>query len=189
MDRMNYYGAKEIAESFRTVRKNTLKIAEEIPEDQYGFRPAPDMRTLAQMLVHISNIHRFQFVLHRDAKRSTLAGFDFQSFISPILADEQKTFTKAQIVQRLREGGEEFAKWVDGLSDSFLGEVVTMPPGGQPPSRTRFDMIISVKEHEMHHRGQLMLIERMIGIVPHLTREMQARMAQMQAAQAPAGKG
>ncbi len=33
----------------------------------------------------------------------------------------------------------------------------------------------------MHHRGQLMLIERMIGIVPHLTREMQARMAQVQA--------
>ena len=29
----------------------------------------------------------------------------------------------------------------------------------------------------MHHRGQLMLIERMIGIVPHFTREMQARFA------------
>jgi uncharacterized damage-inducible protein DinB len=39
-------------------------------------------------------------------------------------------------------------------------------------------MILSVKEHEMHHRGQLMLIERLIGIIPHLTREMQARMAQ-----------
>jgi uncharacterized damage-inducible protein DinB len=38
-------------------------------------------------------------------------------------------------------------------------------------------MILSVKEHEMHHRGQLMLIERMIGIVPHLTRDMQARFA------------
>jgi uncharacterized damage-inducible protein DinB len=38
-------------------------------------------------------------------------------------------------------------------------------------------MILSVKEHEMHHRGQLMLIERMVGIVPHLTREMQSRMA------------
>jgi hypothetical protein len=59
-----------------------------------------------------------------------------------------------------------------------------MPPGGSPPSRTRFDMIISVKEHEMHHRGQLILIERMIGITPHLTRAQQERMAAMQAAQA-----
>jgi uncharacterized damage-inducible protein DinB len=29
----------------------------------------------------------------------------------------------------------------------------------------------------MHHRGQLMMIERMIGVVPHLTRSMQARRA------------
>jgi uncharacterized damage-inducible protein DinB len=38
-------------------------------------------------------------------------------------------------------------------------------------------MIMSLKEHEMHHRAQLMLIERMIGIVPHLTRQMQERFA------------
>ena len=29
----------------------------------------------------------------------------------------------------------------------------------------------------MHHRAQLMVIERLLGIVPHLTRERQARMA------------
>jgi uncharacterized damage-inducible protein DinB len=57
-----------------------------------------------------------------------------------------------------------------------------MPPGGHPPSRSRFDMLIGVKEHEMHHRGQLMLIERMLGITPHLTRDAQARMAATQAA-------
>jgi uncharacterized damage-inducible protein DinB len=52
-----------------------------------------------------------------------------------------------------------------------------MPQGANPASRTRFDMLLSVKEHEMHHRAQLMLIERMIGIVPHLTRDMQASFA------------
>jgi hypothetical protein len=29
----------------------------------------------------------------------------------------------------------------------------------------------------MHHRAQLMVVERMVGMVPHLTREQQARMA------------
>ena len=43
-------------------------------------------------------------------------------------------------------------------------------------------MILSVKEHEMHHRGQLMLIERLLGVVPHLTREMQSRLATAAAA-------
>jgi uncharacterized damage-inducible protein DinB len=41
-------------------------------------------------------------------------------------------------------------------------------------------MLLSPKEHEMHHRAQLMLVERMLGIVPHLTREQQARMAAME---------
>ena len=45
-------------------------------------------------------------------------------------------------------------------------------------------MLLGVKEHEMLHRGQLMLLERMIGLAPHLTRRMQARMSQMQATQA-----
>ncbi len=38
-------------------------------------------------------------------------------------------------------------------------------------------MILSAKEHEMHHRAQLMVFERMLGLVPHLTRERQARTA------------
>jgi uncharacterized damage-inducible protein DinB len=53
-----------------------------------------------------------------------------------------------------------------------------MPQGAMPASKSRFEMILSVKEHEMHHRGQLMLIERLLGVVPHLTREREARMAQ-----------
>ncbi len=35
----------------------------------------------------------------------------------------------------------------------------------------------------MHHRGQLMVVERMLGITPHLTRQMEERIAAMQSAQ------
>jgi uncharacterized damage-inducible protein DinB len=34
-------------------------------------------------------------------------------------------------------------------------------------------MLIGSKEHEIHHRAQLMVIERLLGIVPHLTRNHQ----------------
>src|SRR5437870_1410065 len=56
-------------------------------------------------------------------------------------------------------------------------ERVQYPAGMSPASKTRFEMLMGVKEHEMHHRAQLMLIERLVGIVPHLTRQMQERMA------------
>jgi uncharacterized damage-inducible protein DinB len=59
---------------------------------------------------------------------------------------------------------------------------VTFPAGMTPAVKTRFEMLLGAKEHEMHHRGQLMLIERMLGIVPHLTRQMQERMAAVRSA-------
>ena len=40
---------------------------------------------------------------------------------------------------------------------------------------------MSVKEHEMHHRSQLMLIQRLLGQVPPLTRQRQAQMAALAA--------
>ncbi len=174
---MNHYGGKQLAASSRTVRKNTLQIAEDIPDDKYGFRAAPDTRTVAELLTHIALANAFQEEVHAKQKLQTLAGFDFPGLMQRMAAEEKKPRTKAQIIELLRTRGEAWATWLEGLGDDFLAENVSMPPGGNPASRTRFDMLLSVKEHEMHHRGQLMLIERIIGIVPHLTRERQARTA------------
>jgi uncharacterized damage-inducible protein DinB len=183
---MNYYGAADLAAGFRTVRKNTLIIAEEIGEQHYGFRATPDTRTIAQTLVHIAMVTKLPEQIHAVEKRTSLEGFDFPSFLGRVIAEEQATRTKAQIVDLLRANGDHFAAWLDTLSDDFLAQRVTMPPGMTPASRTRFEMLLGAKEHEMHHRAQLMLLERLVGIVPHLTREMQARMAAMQAAKVSA---
>jgi len=177
---MTYYGAKDLAESFRTVRKNTILVAEDIPEDKYRFRPANDVRTVEKLLTHIALTSRFQLRIHSD-KLTTLEGFNFPARMQEMAAEEAKQRTKAQVIELLRTEGEKWAAFVEGCSDEFLGQTILMPPGGAPPQRTRFDMMLSVKEHEMHHRGQLMLIERIVGIVPHLTRQVQERMARMQA--------
>ncbi len=184
MNVMTYYGGKELAASFRTVRGNTIKIAEDIPEEKYSFSPAAGVKTVAQILTHIVFGTKFNEQINRIERRTTMAGFDFPKFMAENNPDLEKTRTKAELVKLLRERGDDFAGWLEGLSEDFLGESVSMPPGGTPPSRTRFDMILSVKEHEMTHRAQLMLIERMLGITPHLTREQQARMAAMQQAAA-----
>jgi uncharacterized damage-inducible protein DinB len=174
---MVYYGAKELADSFRTVRKNTVTIAEDIGEEHYGFRAAPDTRTVAQMLVHIAVTPGLMERIHGVERRTKLEGFDFPSAFANMIAEEQKPRGKAEIVALLNAEGERFAKWMDGLSEDFLAEIVTMPPGMTPPTKSRFEMILGMKEHEMHHRAQLMLMERMVGVVPHMTRAMQARMA------------
>src|SRR5215472_17593242 len=44
-DPMTEYGGKELAEAFRTVRKNTIQIAEDIPEAEYSLEAAPEVRS------------------------------------------------------------------------------------------------------------------------------------------------
>jgi uncharacterized damage-inducible protein DinB len=175
---MTYYGAGELAESFKTVRKNTLQVAEDIPENKYSFKAADDVRTVEKLLTHIALATRFQYLVHSE-KRTTMEGFNFPALFQELTAEEAKPRTKAEVITLLRNEGEKWTGFVAGLSEEFLGQTITMPPGGTPPARSRFDMIMSAKEHEMHHRGQLMLIERILGIVPHLTRQMQERMARM----------
>ena len=85
---------------------------------------------------------------------------------------------KDAIVKALRDNGDRMSAFLGGLSEETLQETVSFPPPIQPPTKTRFEMLLGIKEHEMHHRAQLMLIERMIGIVPHLTRAREAFRAQ-----------
>jgi uncharacterized damage-inducible protein DinB len=178
---VTYYGAADLAAAFRQVRSNTLQIAEEIPEDKYDFRAVTETRSVGQLLVHIAVAPRFQLHVHRN-RISDFQNLNFLELIGPMAAEETKPRTKAEIVALLKSEGEAFASFVDGVAEGFLAEIVKMPQGAQPPTKTRFEMMMSAKEHEMHHRGQLMVLQRMIGLTPHLTRQMQERMASRAAA-------
>ena len=146
---MTYYGGKELAAAFRTVRKNTVQIAEEIPENKYDFKPAPEARSIAQTLAHIALSPGFQLHIHAN-KIDDVMKVNFPELMQKFGAEEAKPRTKAELIAFLKSEGEKFSSYLEGLSDSFLAE-------------------------------------RVIGVVPHLTRQMQERMAQMQAAQQSAG--
>ena len=81
----------------------------------------------------------------------------------------------------LRSRGESFAARLETLTPEMLSEMVTVADGSG--AKSRFEQLLGVKEHEMHHRAQLMLIERQLGIVPHLTRQFNERIAKMRVAQ------
>jgi len=169
---MGTYGSKEMAASFRTVRKNTIQIAEDIPEDKYDFVGAPDTMSVAATLKHLVYSPGLYETIHGGAGVSTMVGFDFPVALGKMREAEQVTRSKAEIVGLLKSEGERFAAWLESLSPEHLAETFTDGTGAQ---RTRLESLLSPKEHEMHHRGQLMLMERMLGIVPHVTRARQQR--------------
>ena len=178
---MTHYGGKELASAFRTVRKNTIQVAEDIPESKYNFVAAPEVRSVARMLTHVAIATRIFEDVHKK-RLTTLVGFDFFGILDRFAAEEAKPRSKAQIVDLLRTEGEQFAAWMETLTPEFLQEAVLEPDG--KTAKSRFERLLGAKEHEMHHRGQLMLIQRQLGIVPHLTRQFNERIAQMRAAKA-----
>jgi len=179
---MTAYSGKELANAFRTVRKNTVQVAEDIPESQYGHVAAPECKSVGRMLTHIAVAQGFWDEIHRKQRRTTMQGIDFVAMGERAEANESKPRSKAEIVELLRTEGEQFAAWLETLTPEFLAEMVT--EGDGKTARSRFESLLGVKEHEMHHRAQLMLIERQLGIVPHLTRQRNERVAQMRAAKA-----
>ena len=182
---MTYYGGKDLAQAFLTVRNNTIQVAKDIPEAQYDFKASPDTRSVRDMLVHIVLAMTFANEVHRK-NVSDLTTVDWPEVKARVNAEQAKPRTKAEIIALLEQDAADFSSFLEGLDDAFLGEILPMFPGATPATKSRFEMLLGVKEHEMHHRSQLMLIERILGIVPHLTRQREERMAQMQAAQAQA---
>ncbi|MGO4211721.1 DinB family protein [Terriglobus sp. 2YAB30_2] len=165
---MNLYGPKQLADSIRAVRRNTVSIAEDVHEDDYLFRPAGDSRSVAEILIHIAFFSNFDYLFHEEKHMTTIEAFDFGKFLRDSESREKRLHTKSKLIELLRASGESWAEWVEFLPERFLTEGVAQRDG---TLKTRFEMILRTKEHELHHLGQLAVIARMLGIA--LSRELE----------------
>jgi len=164
---MNLYGPKQLADGIRTVRQNVVLIAEDIHEDDYLFRPSVGSRSVAEILTHIAFFSNFDYLFHAEEHATTVEAFDFGQFLNDGETQEKRHDAKSRVIESLRSSGESWAEWVEFVPEPFLAETVAQRDG---TFKTRFEMILGSKEHEMHHLGQLTVIERMLGSIPHLTR-------------------
>jgi uncharacterized damage-inducible protein DinB len=181
---MTYYGAQHLADAFRTVRRNTIQTAQDIPDDRYAFTPADGAMTVAAVLAHVAASTNFHHMVHGVDRKTQLSMEDFGAYMAQARQIEAALTTKTAIVDALSTRGDQFSAWLETLTESDLAEHVHFPAGLQPPSKSRFEMLLGAKEHEMHHRAQLMVVQRMLGITPHLTRRRQEAMAARAAAAA-----
>ena len=163
---MSLYGIRQLVGSMRAVRKNTILMADDIPEAKYAFRATPETRSVAETLVHIAWLWSADREMHEERRLESLEGFDFGALLATSAAEERVVRSKAEILDLLRVEGDRAARWVEGLSDGFLLERVRLPGGG---SVSRFEMLLGTKEHELQHRAQLTVLDRLLGIVPRFT--------------------
>jgi uncharacterized damage-inducible protein DinB len=126
------------------------------------------------MLAHVAVSTWWPMQVHKVEHLSSIGGGTFMGYMKKSGEMAAALTTKDQIVAALRANGETFAAFLESLDDATLEELVSFPEMVSAKPKSRFEMLLGTKEHEMHHRAQLMLIERLLGIVPHLTRNRQA---------------
>ena len=171
---MSLYGISQLADSFRNVRRNTIQLAEEIPEADYAFRPSPASRSVAETLVHIAWLGGADRVMHEGTPLGSFEGFDFAAFLESSEIEENRQRSKAEILELLRTEGDRWLAWIEQLPEGFLAEPFRLPDG---MTVTRFELLLGSKEHELQHRAQLTVIQRLLGLVPHFTRALPPRKA------------
>ena len=157
------YTGQDFARSFRTVRKKPSMSPTTFPPISGHSRAAPGTRSIGETLAHIAALTHAPRQMHFVERRTWYAPADFGPYYAAAGAYEQTLTSREAILKALEANGEQFARDLEAERDEELAKVVQFGAPIQPSSKTRFEMLLGVKEHEMHHRGQLMLLQRLVG--------------------------
>jgi uncharacterized damage-inducible protein DinB len=154
-----------LIESWSEVRAGLIKEASQIPEGQFSFRATSDTRTVTEVLQHIV---QSQKMLVGEACRAetNLRRQSFADHINEYAPEVADVKDKNGLLELLRSSMETSEASIrscgQGLQDTmqrFDGKEVS-----------KLDFLNFAVAHEMYHRGQLTVYERLLGIEPALTR-------------------
>src|SRR5678816_3892609 len=110
---MTYYSGPDLARSFRVVRNNTVQIAQEIPEEQYGFRVTAETRTVAELLAHIAAQSGYHHRLHGVDKLSEFTFEAWGRYQQDVTALERADDIVLCGQAALERQGDAFASWLE----------------------------------------------------------------------------
>lgn len=166
---------KMILDSFKAVRANTIEVARDIPAEKYDFRPAEGTGNVLELFQRLLRLTEMltNVALHKgDVKFDPERVEEF--FKRFTWTDPGSVTTKEQVVEALQRSMDEIECRLMAAEEGFLGQTMVAPDG---ITKERLWIVNNAKEQEMAIRAQLMLIERLLGIVPHTTRRQQEREA------------
>ena len=149
--------AAEVLLPFDGLEKKVIALAKAIPEDKYGWRPGPGVRSVKEVLLHIAFGNALQLHITSGASRDEIA-----KEIESHTKFETEALTKDQVIAKLTDSFAEVRKTMEGASAGALSRDVDF--FGQ--KTTVRGMLTEIDTHIAEHMGQLIAYSRMNGIVP-----------------------
>jgi uncharacterized damage-inducible protein DinB len=140
------------------------RLAEAIPAEKYTWRPAPDVRSFAEVFLHVAAAN---FNLYKLVGTPPPAGFDVKGF-------EKSTTDKAKVMATLKDSFAHAKKAITTMGDADLDKSMDWFGG----KNTERGILLFIVRHAAEHLGQSIAYARFVGISPPWTEDMQKKPAE-----------
>jgi uncharacterized damage-inducible protein DinB len=131
------------------VKNNLIRSAEKMPEENYGFKPTPEVRSFGQLIGHVADA-QYMFCSVASGDKNPAPG-----------VEKSKT-TKADLVAALKDAVAYCDKAMDGMTDAKAAEMVKF--FGR--DMARLTVLTFNTAHSDEHYGNVVTYMRLKGLVP-----------------------
>jgi uncharacterized damage-inducible protein DinB len=126
-----------------------VRSAEKMPEENYAFKPTPDVRSFGQIIGHVADA-QYMFC-------SAVLGEK-----NPGLDIEKTKTTKADLVKALKDAVAYCNRAHDGMTDATATQTVKVMGGDQ----AKLTVLSFNNVHTIEHYGNIITYLRLKGLVP-----------------------
>jgi uncharacterized damage-inducible protein DinB len=140
------------------------RLAEAIPAEKYAWRPAPDVRSFAEVFLHVAAAN---YNLYKLVGTPPPAGFNVQGF-------EKSTTDKTKVIATLKDSFAHAKKAITVMPDTDLDKSLDWFGG----KNTQRGILLFIVRHAAEHLGQSIAYARFAGITPPWTEDMQKKPAE-----------
>jgi len=146
--------SEEILGAWNDIGRKIIAMAEDFPEEKYGFKPTPEVRSFAQLMQHVAAVNYFF--------TNAAVGREVEPAVDDPPAGKYRT--KAEIVAFVKKSFADGADAIRQKGNAGMAAAVKHPFANQMASLQSicFDMI----EHSGEHYGNLVVYYRLNGMVP-----------------------
>jgi uncharacterized damage-inducible protein DinB len=143
---------------YEAVKRNLTAMIEKMPEEQFSFRPVPEVRSFGESVAHVADAQARNCNLASGAGSKTL--------------DADKKKTKAELLATIKESFAICDAAFAALTDARASEMVTM--GQSNFQLSKLSLLVSMISHSNEQHGYMAMYLRLKGIVPPSTEAMNA---------------
>ncbi|HUQ50327.1 MAG TPA: DinB family protein [Terriglobales bacterium] len=156
----------EITQQLQALEKQAVSLAEAIPAEKYSWRPAPGVRSIGEVFLHIAG-GNYLFFGALGVKPP--AGLDMDKL-------ETSTTDKAKIIEILKQSFDASRQQLSATTDADMDKMAKL--FGR--ERTTRALLVQDAVHLSEHIGQSIAYARSVGVTPPWTAAREAAQKESQ---------